>query len=519
MSASATPASRFEEAAMAAVDRTSSSFLVRAFDKYRKPASEGITSASDFRSALVGVGAPCVPHEHNVQDFFKRYDTMNDRCVSFDAFKRAVEAPDLLQTWLDEGSFKLGALAPALRLAMSALGHSESATKCSNEDFFVSLKAMSVLDQITLDVVVDASVAALKKRLKEKQSELQQIFQAQERAIKLETDKSTEDRLVIAKMSAGSVGDFFRGLTGRVGFPSLDFERAIFLEHCQQECASFQFSTGNPYHITTNPSIEWKYVVHAHVPDANGQTYTPPQVILDGKLVSRVIGHIDLLVAQYQHAELSRPEVIAIILYSGPMFIIYNGILRQFPKNIFGVFQEAQNLFPTTIFVLASALQKLARKSPISSDTPLYRGLGGAGKFTLELPDSFHEPDADFCTGYMDFGFQSFTADKGTALTYSGVYQHKPGACALEIRPNSIDRAADISSFSQFPKEKEYTFVPCSFVQRARSNELEVVHWTSASGQQVGVLSIIPACVNANLRTETIEQLRGKKKKNAPCCV
>lgn len=290
-------------------------------------------------------------------------------------------------------------------------------------------------------------------------------------------------------MSAGSVGNFFRGLMGRVGFPCLDFERAIFLEHCQQQGAEYEFTTGNPYHITTKPSSEWKYVVHGHVSDADGRTCTPPQVVIDGKMVSRVIGDIDCLVTQYHHAGLSRPEVIAIILYSGPMFIIYNGILRQFPQNIFGVFQKAQNLFPTTIFVLASALQKLARKSPISADTPLYRGLGGAGKFTLELPDSFHTPDADLCTGYMDFGFQSFTADKGIALTYSGVYQHKPGACALERHANSIDRAADISSFSQFPKEKEYTFVPCSFVQRGGQRRFEVVHWTSAAGNQTAVVT------------------------------
>ncbi len=150
---------------MAAVDRASSSFLVQVFDKYRKPASEGITSAAAFRSALSDVGAPCIPHERNAQDFFNQYDAMNNRCVSFDAFKRAAEAPDLLQTWLDEGAFKLGALVPALRLAMSAMVHSESSTKGSNDHFFISLKAMSALDQIMLDVVVNVNVAALKKRL------------------------------------------------------------------------------------------------------------------------------------------------------------------------------------------------------------------------------------------------------------------------------------------------------------------------------------------------------------------
>jgi hypothetical protein len=82
----------------------------------------------------------------------------NLNCASFNAFKRAAEAPDAQQIWFDEGLFKLGALAPALRLAMRA---ATQASKCGSDDIefnsFMSLKSMCELDHDILDLVVDAS--------------------------------------------------------------------------------------------------------------------------------------------------------------------------------------------------------------------------------------------------------------------------------------------------------------------------------------------------------------------------
>ena len=379
----------------------------------------------------------------------------------------------MLESWLDEGStFKLSAFAPALRAALSPLGPHVGLSTNERSDSLTLLQSMSHLSEVDIDLAVDASIAAIKKRLKAKHAELLSSFQAKERALAMESQRVAVDKLVVAKMKSGNVNDFYEGLMARVGFPSLDFEHAMFFEHCKRGGADFEFDSGNPYNIKTTAILEWKYVLHAHVPDCDGRLHDAPEVIQNGNRLRREIRSIDDVVEQYKHAKLSRAEVISVILYSGPMFVVYNGILRQFPPSIFDTFNAHDNLFSTTIFVLASALQKLARESRIFAETPLYRGLGGSGKFTLELPDSFYKPNETYCTGYMDFGFQSFTADKGTALIYSGVYQHKPSACMLEIHPNAIDRVADISGFSQFPEEKEITFVPCSFVQRDAEQKL-----------------------------------------------
>ena len=213
-------------------------------------------------------------------------------------------------------------------------------------------------------------------------------------------------------------------------------------EHCTKSGYNFKFTTSN-YGITTTPEAEWACSVE-------GRPFTPEHRGHNREIFS-VEDRMQLeLVGK---AKLCREEVIAIILYTGPMvprgfscifciyifvflvqfwfqprhtvfrsllgthnttssehvdirkyalspfpallrfiirsrqFEVYNAVLRQFPKGLADVFSE--NQFPTTVSVLASAVQKLAREVRIPEGTPLYRGLGGL----LELPESFFRPD------------------------------------------------------------------------------------------------------------------------------
>jgi hypothetical protein len=191
--------------------------------------------------------------------------------------------------------------------------------------------------------------------------------------------------------------------------------------------------------------------------------------------------------------------------FLGPMFVIYNAILRRYPADIYKVYETADNKFPTTIFVLVSAIQKLSRCMNIPAGTLLYRGLGGS----MELPDSFFVPSEKCMTpnalGYCEFAFMSTTQDRSVALQYSGVRDNKPKASIMEIHPNSVDRGADISEFSQYSGEKEFLIVPYSFVQSEGRQRTEVTDGG-------GVVTVISARVNINLQTLTVEQLLGKKK-------
>ena len=272
------------------------------------------------------------------------------------------------------------------------------------------------------------------------------------------------------------------------------------MEHLTRGGSDFVFVSGN-YKLQTKACDEWLYVVG----DENGRRLMPPASVMEH---GRVIHPIDelLLKPLAIEAKLTREEMIAIVMYTGPCFVLYNAVLRQFPVDIYNVFKDGSNLFSTTIFVLVSAVNKLSRCMNIPPGTLLYRGLGG----TLEFPDRFTRADPNCATpnalGFLEFGFMSTTADKSVAVQYSGVKEGKPRAGILQISPNSVDRGADISLFSQYPAEKEYLFVPYSFIQGEGRQRTEVV----TGG---GVLTVVPVRVNINLKTETSEELKEKKKR------
>jgi hypothetical protein len=165
---------------------------------------------------------------------------------------------------------------------------------------------------------------------------------------------------------------------------------------------------------------------------------------------------------------LRREEVIAVILYTGPMYVIYNSVLAQWkddPANIYNTLRLGNNLFTTTLSVLVSAVQKLSTITVIRDGLKLYRGTGGL----VYLPEHFSKPDDFNCRGMTDFGFMSCSADKEVAMGYSGAAEGRPHAMVLEIEPSCVDRGAVVSEFSQYPKEKETLFCPCRMLRRAGS--------------------------------------------------
>ena len=136
-------------------------------------------------------------------------------------------------------------------------------------------------------------------------------------------------------------------------------------------------------------------------------------------------------------------------------FHIYNLLLRQYPYDLFKRFQDGGNLFATTIYVLCSAINKLAQNVMIIEGTLLYRGLGGL----MEFPDSFFFPDENGRRGYVEWGFLSTTSNKETALQYSGVKEGKPKAMVIEFPVTSIDRGGSVKVFSQYPQVIDRSFL------------------------------------------------------------
>jgi hypothetical protein len=131
-------------------------------------------------------------------------------------------------------------------------------------------------------------------------------------------------------------------------------------------------------------------------------------------------------------------------------FEIYNCMLRQYPPARFQMFRDGGNVFATTIAVLASAVQKLARVAPIREGTRLYRGLNRL----MELPEAFFRPDNRGRRGFAEWGFLSTTQDKEIAVQYS-MGQQGPGhtlPMIMVVESSAVDRGANIQELSQYPQ-------------------------------------------------------------------
>jgi hypothetical protein len=176
------------------------------------------------------------------------------------------------------------------------------------------------------------------------------------------------------------------------------------------------------------------------------------------------------------------------VLYSGPMFQVYNTILRRFPVEQFRQFEQGGNLFPTTIFVLESAVLKISRVMRLPPGLELFRGLGGLA----ELPDSFYQADEHGCRGYLEYGFLSTTSHRETAVEYSGAGEGKPLPMVIQTSTSAIDRGACIKDLSQYPGEVKPESLACAaallYTGGLRLTRIGVCRW-STSGRPSPSLS------------------------------
>ena len=80
------------------------------------------------------------------------------------------------------------------------------------------------------------------------------------------------------------------------------------LEHCHHKCAHTEFTTPN-YNITTTPSKEYYYVTQGKSPESRDMEH--------GRKIEAIESLLKLPIVV--EAKLSKYEVIAVVLYTGPM--------------------------------------------------------------------------------------------------------------------------------------------------------------------------------------------------------
>ena len=215
---------------------------------------------------------------------------------------------------------------------------------------------------------------------------------------------------------------FAAGIDGIVGPLDVQYIRAMFNEHCLNAEASKQFTAWNAGHeIKTTPEREWLFVVGRDGLDKSSWTFDVERaepVVEEGMMVEG--RNAEKLAALLRSPEVERSkvtvaEVVALRLYTGPMYVKYNAVLRGM-----AVATAGGTIYSSTVHLICSGLHKLSRVSEVPKDMKLYRGNGG-----MALPSSFLEPDASGCAGGTEPAIMSATPDRSVALGYSGIDKGK----------------------------------------------------------------------------------------------
>ena len=187
--------------------------------------------------------------------------------------------------------------------------------------------------------------------------------------------------------------------------------------------------------------------------------------------------------------KLCMQEFHAARLYTGPMFMKYNAVLRGLGEermpNVTSkvLFENMKKLcgdsrYVTTLHCINSAIVKLSR---LAKPQTVYRGLSGRA-----LPSEFWRGQGH---GGVEFAFMSTTADREVAMRYAKAENKEAASCVMEVQMDMIDRGADLSWLSQYPDSRDIVFPPYT--------ALEVEGGDSEEGVLVVRLSARVKCARA----------------------
>ena len=155
------------------------------------------------------------------------------------------------------------------------------------------------------------------------------------------------------------------------------------------------------------------------------------------------------------------------------------------------------NYYVNTIYLCASAMNKIARASRIPRGRKVFRGMAG-----VRLPDLFLLAGEDGARGGVEFAFMSTSTNKEVAVSYINTAKGLP--ILFEFEVGSIDRGAPLSFLSEFPSEDEVLVPPLS--------NLEVTGAPFTMDTAKGQVTVYPARINCNLKSQTMEEIEERRK-------
>jgi hypothetical protein len=274
--------------------RRDARFLRQVFDEHKD--DTGCLPSFNVGRALSAAAAPVIPSSDNpsVPAIIGLNRHSSSNAMTFCEFERAVALPDELELYFQER--RQPALADALRAIVGCGGD--------------QLLRVSRLSSDEVQSAASAVCACVTEHALALHQELQCSFAAQ---FEIQAQMEAEPgKFNIAKLACGGIEDFHSGLTGRIGMPHVKFREAMKQEHCDRAGCNMSFTTGN-YKITTTPKQEWFYIAG----DEAAQQVACPDMG-HGRRIVLISELMKLKLAV--DGKLTEDEVLAIVLYTGPMF-------------------------------------------------------------------------------------------------------------------------------------------------------------------------------------------------------
>ena len=346
-------------------------------------------------------------------------------------------------------------------------------------------------------------------------------------------------------MEYSSLTTFFGGLEAKVGRPSPDIENAMMEEHIHMKDSVREFTTDN-YGIETTSATEWYFVADPDCPKSkrlgprHGKDREPPfdwpdswpaecrikraiqrrwedsttrilgrqpsqtnKLLESGARFRKPLPRAELeATLQSRNRDLQArgepalmlTEAIGGRLYTGPLFMKYNAVLRGMDSRVEFLRREFKRLcrgnrYTTTLHVINSSLVKLSK---LSVAVKVYRGISGR-----TLPSEFWSANEFGVKGGIESAFMSTTVDRTVALGYAA---GGGAGVVFELQQGMIDRGADISFLSQYPHEQEVLFSPLTGLE-VQSSRVE------------GSVIVVTVKPSVNLTARTIEQVVAQRRK------
>jgi hypothetical protein len=267
------------------------------------------------------------------------------------------------------------------------------------------------------------------------------------------------------------------GLEAKIGNPSPNVFTQMEWEHTMGPLAHVQFNYGTDNAFTTTAQKEWEIAVNgsehafAHREEwlskerfAEERNQSRSEWLGGRQLVrplARVISeNPGMMKGAGEDPEEGVVDVEALggVLYSGPMFLWYNNILRFVgdtsdgyrPDIVKG--HKLEGEFVTTTHAINSCILVQSKQQVACK---VYRGVKGG-----MLPRNFWIPNKFGVKGGIERGFSSFTTKKNMALGFSKADGPSQSSMLFEAQMGMVDRGADLSWLSQYPGEAEILFAP-----------------------------------------------------------